>query len=110
LNRREFTIEAALALLSGLLITVSGCETSTDPSPVYVDLTGEISSNHGHSVTLSAKELSAGGSLDLNIQGMARHAHVVSLSPSDLALLRGGARIVKESSGTRHTHLVTFQG
>jgi len=30
-DRREFTLEAALALLSGIVITISGCETSDGP-------------------------------------------------------------------------------
>jgi hypothetical protein len=113
LNRRELTVEAALALLGGATITLGtlgGCENSTEPSPVIVDVSGVIASNHGHAVTIAAAELRAGGALDLDIKGTAGHTHVVSLSTVDLALIRNGASIQKESSGTRHTHLVTFRG
>jgi hypothetical protein len=107
LNRREFTIDAAKALLGGALITVSGCESPTEPSPI--DVNGVVASNHGHAVTISAAQLRAGGALELDIKGAAGHAHTVSLSTVDLALIRNGARIERESTGTRHTHLVSFQ-
>ena len=110
MDRREFTIEAALALLGGATMTLGGCGNSTEPSPVVADVPGEIASNHGHAVTIVAAELRAGGALDLDIKGAASHAHVVSLSTVDLALIRNGASIQKESSGTRHTHLITFRG
>lgn len=110
MNRRKFTIEAALAVLGGAIITIGGCDTGTDPSPVQSDVSGQISSNHGHGATITAAELRAGGGFDLDIRGTAGHTHVVSLSTVDLALIRGGGQVQKESTGTRHTHLVTFQG
>jgi hypothetical protein len=110
LNRREFTVEAALALLGGAIITLGGCENGTEPSPVIADVPGEIASNHGHFVTLTAAGLRAGGALDVDIRGTSGHNHVVSLTTVDLAIIRNGGVVQKESSGTRHTHLVTFRG
>jgi hypothetical protein len=110
LNRREFTVEAALALLGGAIITLGGCESATGPSPVIADVPGEIASNHGHFVTLAAAGLRAGGALDIDIRGAAGHTHMVSLSAVDLAIIRNGGVIQKESTGTRHTHLITFRG
>jgi hypothetical protein len=107
MNRREFTLEAALALLGGALITMSGCESPTEPSPV--DVGGVIATNHGHAVTISAAQLRAGEALELDIKGAAGHTHSVSLSTVDLALIRNGARVERETSGTRHTHIVAFQ-
>lgn len=109
MNRREFTIEAAMALLGCATITLSGCETSTDPSPVIVDVAGEVASNHGHAVTISAANLRAGGALDLDIKGTAGHTHKVSLSTVDLALIRNGGQVQKESTVTRHIHIITFR-
>ena len=110
MNRREFTVEAALALLGGAFITISGCESGTEPSPVIADIPGEINSNHGHSVTLTAAGLRAGGALDVDIRGSAGHTHMVSLTTVDLAILRNGGVVQKETSVTRHTHFVTFRG
>jgi hypothetical protein len=109
MDRREFGIEAALALLGGALITISGCESATDPGEVVVDLQGEIAGNHGHVATLVAADLRAGSALDLDIRGSAGHTHTVSLTTVELALIRNGARIEKESTGTKHTHNVSFQ-
>ena len=110
MNRREFTLEAALALLGGALITISGCETATEPSPVVTDIPGGISSNHGHFVTLAAGGLRAGAPLDIDIRGATGHSHMVSLTSVDLAILRNGGVVQRETSGTRHTHVVTFRG
>lgn len=110
MNRREFTVEAALALLGGAIITISGCESATEPSPVLADIPGEIATNHGHFVTLGAAGLRAGSSLDIDIRGASGHSHMVSLTTVDLAILRNGGVVRKESTGTRHTHLVTFRG
>jgi hypothetical protein len=110
LNRREFTREAVLALLGGVTITLGACESPTEPSPVPVDVIGEIASNHGHFVTVKAAALRAGGAVDVDIRGSAGHTHVVSLSSVDLAILRNGGEIRKESTGTRHTHFITFRG
>jgi hypothetical protein len=107
LNRREFGIEAALALLGGALITMSGCESPTEPSRIDVD--GVVEANHGHAVTVTAAQLRAGGALELDIKGSAGHTHTVSLSTVDLALIRNGGKVVRESTGTRHTHFIAFQ-
>ncbi len=110
MNRREFTVEAALALLGGAFITISGCESGTEPSAVIADIPGEIASNHGHFVTLTAAGLRAGADFDVDIRGSSGHNHVVSLTTVDLAILRNGGVVQKESTGTRHTHLITFRG
>lgn len=107
MNRRQFTVEAALALLGGALVTMSGCD-SSPTAPDYVDAVGEIGSNHGHSAVITAAQLTAGGAMEIDIQGAARHTHVVSLSAMELVMIRNGYRLQKESSGARHTHVVTF--
>ena len=109
MNRREFTLEGALALLGCATIVLGGCESATDPSPVPVDLEGEIASNHGHYVTITAAAILAGSELEVDIRVASGHNHTVSLSTVDLAILRNGGQVQKESSGTRHTHLVTFR-
>lgn len=110
LNRREFTIETARLILGGAVITLGGCDRATEPSPVYVDMTGDISSNHGHAATITAAAFRRGDGFELDIRGTAGHSHVVSLSAGELATIRVGGRVVKETSGTRHTHVVTFHG
>ena len=112
MNRREFTAEAALLLLGGATITLSGCGGGNPAasSPPLTDKTGAISSNHGHSATITAAQLGDGGSLDLDLRGTASHTHMLSLSASEIASIRSGAVFEKTCSGTSHTHTVTFNG
>src|SRR5712692_4462209 len=85
MSRRDFTLEAALAVLAGCVITISdacgGNSTSpNNPSPPTVDLTGTISANHNHTAVVTAAQITAANAVVLNIQGTAVHSHTLSLS------------------------------
>lgn len=120
LDRREFTLQAALALLAGASITVAGCGGSGSPggaSPVSgsggnagaVDVSANISGNHGHAATITAAQISAGNSLTLTITGAADHPHVVELTAADLGRLASGQSVQKDSSTmAAHHHVVSF--
>jgi len=116
-TRREFTLEAALALLAGCVITVSeGCgKSSTSPSDTPpTDVNGSISSNHNHTAVITAAQITAGSAISLNIQGTAAHPHTVAISQSDLTSLKNRQSITRESSTDQsatfglHSHSVTF--
>jgi hypothetical protein len=116
-TRREFTLDAALALLAGCVITISeGCgKSSTTPSELPpTDVTGAISSNHNHSALITAAQITAGAAFTLNIQGTAAHPHTVALSQADLTSLKSRRSITKDSSSDQsntfglHLHSVTF--
>ena len=121
LGRREFTLAAAMAVLSGVAITVSGCgggssysaspaaPTSSTPAASGSDKTGAISSNHGHAAMITSAQLSAAGGISLGIQGTASHPHTVTLAASEISSIAGGQRVAKEStSDNGHSHTVTF--
>ena len=121
ITRREFTLAAAMAVLSGVAISVSGCggDSSTAPTspsptgsgstPSGGDRTGSISSNHGHSAVIASAQLGASGGITLDIQGTAGHPHTVALTGADLSAIAGNQRVSKESSSdASHTHTVTF--
>jgi hypothetical protein len=79
------------------------------PPPATGDKAGAISNNHGHQATILAAQLQAGGSLTLDIRGVADHSHSVALSADEMILVRGGTRVSKVSSAEReHQHTVTF--
>jgi len=120
IGRREFTLEAVLALLSGVVITITGCgggnsptspSPSPSPSPSSGDKTGQISNNHGHSAVITSAQVSAGNAVTLHIQGVATHDHTVELSGSQILSIAGG-QVVSKSSSTDvgHDHTVTFNG
>ena len=121
LDRREFTLRSALALLGGVTITISpGCGgggaggsssggSPTGSSGAVADTIGVVANNHGHQVTITSAELLAGNSLSLDIRGAADHPHTVQLSASDLVAIRSQQTVSRECSSTSaHTHMVTF--
>ena len=121
ISRREFTLAAAMAVLSGVAISVAGCGGSDSGSPASPtpttsgttstggDRTGAISANHGHTAVVAAAQLGASGGITLNIQGSSGHPHTVALSGAELSAIAANQRVSKESSNDAgHTHTVTF--
>ena len=117
LDRREFTLAAILAILSGVTITISGCGGSSSPSspnptptPTPVgDKMGSISANHGHTVTITAAQLTAGGDVTLLLTEGSGHTHNVSLTGGEVVQVRDNQKVAKEStSNSGHSHTVTF--
>ena len=117
ITRREFTLESALALLSTVVITVSGCDddgTATTPptTPSTTQLssvTGGISDNHGHTAVIAGAQISAGTALSLNITGTATHPHTVAIAQADLMALQNRQAVTKTSTTDNgHSHMVTF--
>ncbi len=116
MTRREFAVETAWAFLGAATVTLGGCGgggAAPNPAAASVpptDAVGSISSNHGHSAVIVAAQLATGGALELDVRGTSGHGHTVSLSATEVASIRAGARVEKESSGSPHTHTVVFNG
>lgn len=122
IGRREFTLQSALAILAGVVITMDGCGGSTTtpsptptpspaPAPPAADVNGSVSANHAqpHVALITAAQITSGNALSLNIQGMATHPHTVELAAADLVSLRNRTAVSKESTNNNnHTHMVTF--
>jgi len=116
ITRREFTVEAVMALLAGVTITVSGCgdddspSTPTSPTPApAADVNGTISANHGHTAAVTSMQITAAGAVTLNIQGTATHPHTVTLTAQEVQSIGARQRVTKTSSSDAgHTHDVTF--
>ena len=128
LGRREFTLQAALAMLGGVSVTVSGCgasgygsgsaggSTGMGPSTMPADLPGTVANNHGHAAVITGAQVTAGGALRLDIRGLADHPHTVELTAAEVSAVVSGEAVSKmsntgESSAyTAHNHMVTFRG
>jgi hypothetical protein len=122
MTRREFSLEAALAILSGVAITISGCGGSSNPAApsnptpaptptpdASGDKVGAISANHGHVARITGAQLTAGNGFALDIQGTATHTHTVILSNADIQAIAGNQQVARVSSNTGgHDHTVTF--
>jgi hypothetical protein len=126
-DRREFTLAAALAALSGVVITISAsaCGGGSSPSSpstpaptpspsggggAATDKTGVIGSNHGHgNAVITAAQLTAPAQISLDIRGQADHPHTLTLTAAEVASIAANQRISKESSSDNgHSHSVTF--
>ncbi len=121
LDRREFTVASAMAVLSGVAITISSCGGSSSgsspttpstpaPPPAPGDEVGtvSVSAGHSHTAVITAAELTAGGALSLTITGSG-HTHTVELTADDIVAIAGGQTVARGSSSTEaHTHTVTF--
>ena len=113
MTRRQFTLDAALAILAGCVITVAqGCGDDNPASPTTPssDVSGTISANHGHTATITGAQITAGTAIvGLNIMGSATHPHTVSISQNDLLSLKNRQAItVNSSTDSGHQHAVTF--
>ena len=119
LDRREFTVAAVLAALSGVTITISSCGGGGGTSPTVPsnptpslgpgDKDGSISANHGHVAVITAAQLTAAGAVNLDIMGQATHTHSVQLSAAEVTQISQGTRVSKVSStDDSHNHTVTF--
>jgi hypothetical protein len=117
LTRRHFTLQAALAVLAGCVITISDAcsnDSPTTPSPSATDITGNISANHGHTAVVTAAQITATTAFSFSIQGTATHPHTLALSQTDLQTLKNRQAITRDSSNDvsatfgPHMHSVTF--
>ena len=118
LTRREFTRESVLALLSGVVITITGCSSGysspTDPTPPPSGggVNGTISANHSHVAFVTNAQVSAANNIALDIRGTSDHSHTIDLSGAELMQIGNGQRVVKTSTVSQvqgvHSHTVTF--
>jgi hypothetical protein len=121
LSRREFTRESVLALLSGVVITITGCGSDsssvTGPSSggggggggAAGGVNGVVSANHGHIATVSDAEINAANDVSLDIRGNADHTHSVNLTGAQLTQIGNGQQVATTSTNNDgHNHRVTF--
>jgi len=116
LTRREFTLDAALAILAGCVITIAdtSCGSSTSPTPAAAaappaDVNGVIAANHGHIAVITGAQITAGNTVSLDIRGTATHTHTVAVSQSDLSTLKNRQAVTMTSTtDSSHSHTVTF--
>ena len=119
IDRREFTLQAAMAILAGVTITVAeGCGSySSMPSPTPLpstapttgDISGNVSANHGHVAVITGAQVTSGNAIALDITGTATHPHTVQISQADLASLKNKQVVTRDSTNNNgHMHTVTF--
>ena len=117
LSRREFTLEAALAILAGCVITItdaacgSSNSTPTTPTAPPADINGVVAANHAqpHAVVITGATITAGNAVTLNIQGQSTHNHTLSVTQANLTSLKNRTAVtITSSNDNSHMHDVTF--
>lgn len=114
LDRREFTTATLMALLSGVTVTVIGCDSESPTAPNAGDVAGSVTANHQHSAIITDAQLDAGNAVTLDIRGGADHPHTVQLTMNEVGQIAAGQRVSKTSStdGSAtfgiHSHTVIF--
>ena len=87
----------------------SGGGSPSGPTAGPGDKLGIISANHGHSAVITAAQLAAGGAVTLSIRGSSDHPHSVDLSAQEVQAIAANQTVTKTSSDDdSHTHNVTF--
>jgi hypothetical protein len=115
LTRREFTLESALAILTAATITFSGCgddddnDNGTGPSGQPTNEVGTISANHGHEVTISAAQITAGSALTATLTVGNGHTHTINLTAAQVVSIGQNQQVsVVSTTDGGHNHTVTF--
>ncbi len=120
MNRKTFIKKATGAVLIGIpfysVLSCSGSDDDPTPTPNPMDdknclangTVGSISANHGHSITVSVADVTAGVEKQYDISGSATHDHSVTVSESNFVSLKNNQQIsVTSTTGDGHTHSVT---
>jgi len=123
MDRKQFiksTIGALVAIPVVSLLSCSSDDSSpiTTPPPVSNPPTQgdciangtltSISSNHGHSLTVSAADVQSGVQKNYSFTG-GTHNHNVTVSAANFMTLSNGSSVlVTSTSGDGHTHSVTI--
>ena len=62
------------------------------------DVAGAISGNHGHIAVVTAAQITAANSVNLDIRGTATHPHTVELSAAEVGMIGQQQKVSKTSS------------
>jgi hypothetical protein len=118
MKRADF-IKKSIAFISlGIPVTIlaGSCsdDDSTDPDDDPTDClangtNANISSNHGHSITVSKSDVEDGVPKTYSIQGSSSHAHQVTISSTQFATLKSNQASIQadSTSGGGHIHSIT---
>jgi len=114
-QRREFiknVFASTLIISFGKLLMSCGDDSGTGGvvsggSCLANGTTAAIGTNHGHTITVTAADVSAGVSKTFNIQGSGDHNHTVTITAAQFASLQGNVGVQITSSTNGHSHTVT---
>jgi len=72
--------------------------------------TDTISNNHGHVISVTKDDVTAGVDKTYDIMGTSAHTHSVTVTAAMFTMLQGNTQVtVTSTTGTGHTHDVTIK-
>lgn len=109
INRKEFLTGLAGVTATLFVFACGGDDdngkTGAGDGNCSDDIDIAITSNHGHSFTISSADLDGGQSKTYSIKGTSEHDHSVTLTAQDFTDLKNGKAVTKEStSNSGHSH------
>jgi hypothetical protein len=115
-SRRTFLRNSAalppliLGLFSAVVTISCAADSSSDDSSDSGDLSGSITANHGHTVTITEAQLAAGDAVTLTLTTGSGHTHTLELSAAQVQSINMGNSEAQTTNvdSTGHTHNVTF--
>jgi hypothetical protein len=123
LDRKEFlNLVLGMTGLGLGLTTVASCGGGSSPSSGAAGTSGSggnaceahppsdtISANHGHTLTVSQADVTAGVLKMYSIMGTAAHDHSVSISSNSFDTLKSGQSVmITSTTNSGHSHNVTI--
>ena len=85
-----------------------GGGTPDSPAAVCTTPTSAIQGNHGHTLVVSLADVNAAVDKTYDITGTSAHAHMVTITAADFAMIKAGTtRMVVSTTGGSHTHPVS---
>jgi hypothetical protein len=121
MDRKTFIKKSLSAVALAIpAYAVLSCSSSDDSEPAAPPQNTEancgtngtsssIGSNHGHSIVVSAADVTAGVDKTYNIQGSSAHMHSITVSSAQFADLQNNQQVTGTStSDSGHTHSVTI--
>ena len=94
-------------------------ETATQPEAPSHDeapraalsrVVARVGKNHGHVLTMSLADVTAGAEKTYDLTGKAKHAHSVTLTPEHMRRLLAGELVRTESTTGLHAHRIVLRG
>lgn len=117
MDRKSFLKKVSAAFLVGVpLLSLWNCSSNSedDPTPGSTascldnGTASSIGSNHGHTLTVSKEDVTAGTEKTYDITGSSDHPHEVLVTADHFATLKNGTSVTIESTSVfSHTHSVT---
>ena len=108
-NNNKAQINANVPMIPSNPSTPSNTNTNPSATTKHVDIMGDISNNHGHTIVLTAAQQDAGQAVTLLLTVGSGHTHTLSLSAAQVQAIAAGTTVSETSSvNSGHSHLVTF--